>query len=57
MEQGIEQDALTTSLGASSSTVQNDDNVRRGQKKQEIYSWDVFLWQDSEQEPILQLHC
>ena len=30
--------SLTTSLGASSSTVQNDDNVRRGQKKQEIYS-------------------
>ena len=28
---------LTTSLGASSSTVQNDNNVGRGQKKQEIY--------------------
>ena len=29
---------FTTSLGESSSTVQNDGNVRRGQKKQEIYS-------------------
>ena len=28
---------LTTSLGASSSTVQNDNNVGRRQKKQEIY--------------------
>ena len=30
--------ASTTTLGSSSSTVQNADNVRRGKKKQEIYS-------------------
>jgi len=49
---------LTTSLGASSSTVQNDDTMSDVDKKKEIYPCDVFfLWQDSEQEPILQLHC